>query len=85
MALILCFNSLVFVSKDGGDIILASAGQDYLIRIWRLSSRQAGIDDVIKSVKHLSIDEEIKMRENTFSFTHKGTILTTTKEIKIII
>nr|XP_011412948.2 elongator complex protein 2 [Crassostrea gigas] len=60
-----------FCVEDGGDIMLASAGQDYLIRIWRLSSRQAGIDDVIKSVKQLSIDEEIKMRENTFSFTHK--------------
>lgn len=65
--------------------MLASAGQDYLIRIWRLSSRQAGIDDVIKSVKQLSIDEEIKMRENTFSFTHKGTVLTTRREFKIII
>lgn len=73
------------VLKDGGDIMLASAGQDYLIRIWRLSSRQAGIDDVIKSVKQLSIDEEIKMRENTFSFTHKGKVLTTRGEFKIII
>ena len=57
---------------DSGDIMLASAGQDYLIRIWRLSRRQAGVDDVIKSVQQLSIDEEIKMRENTFSFTCKG-------------
>ncbi|XP_022307408.1 elongator complex protein 2-like isoform X1 [Crassostrea virginica] len=61
-----------FCVEDSGDIMLASAGQDYLIRIWRLSRRQAGVDDVIKSVQQLSIDEEIKMRENTFSFTCKG-------------
>ncbi|XP_061179769.1 elongator complex protein 2-like [Saccostrea echinata] len=60
-----------FCIEDNGDVMLASAGQDYLIRIWRLSRRQAGIDDVNKSVQELSIDEEIKIRENTFSFIYK--------------
>ena len=63
---------ILLMILDSGDIMLASAGQDYMIRIWRLSRRQAGVDDVIKSIQQLSIDEEIKMRENTFSFTCKG-------------
>ncbi|KAK3108608.1 hypothetical protein FSP39_011810 [Pinctada imbricata] len=58
-----------FTVDDKGDILLASAGQDYFIRIWRLSWRQPG-SDVIQEVKKMSIDEEIKMKENTFSFTH---------------
>ncbi|XP_048754110.2 elongator complex protein 2-like [Ostrea edulis] len=61
-----------FCIEDSGDVMLASAGQDYLIRIWRLSRRQTGDDDVIKSVQQLSIDEEIKMRENTITFMYKG-------------
>ncbi|XP_062566490.1 elongator complex protein 2-like [Saccostrea cucullata] len=60
-----------FCVEDSGDVMLASAGQDYLIRIWRLSRRDAGSDEVNKSVQELSIDDEIKMRENTFSFTYK--------------
>lgn len=56
-----------FAIDDSGDILLASAAQDYFIRLWRISSRSV-TDNVIKSVKELSLDEEIKMRENTFNF-----------------
>ncbi|XP_060064524.1 elongator complex protein 2-like [Ylistrum balloti] len=59
-----------FTTDDKGDLLLASAAQDHFIRIWRISQREAG-DEVVRMVKELSIDEEIKMRENTFSF--KGT------------
>ncbi|XP_033762660.1 elongator complex protein 2-like [Pecten maximus] len=59
-----------FTTDDNGDLLLASAAQDHFIRIWRIAQREAG-DDVVRMVKELSIDEEIKMRENTFSF--KGT------------
>ena len=50
---------------------MASAAQDYFIRIWRISSRTAE-DNVMKSVKELSLDEEIKMKENTFQFKVGG-------------
>ncbi|XP_069111891.1 elongator complex protein 2-like [Argopecten irradians] len=59
-----------FTTDDNGDLLLASAAQDHFIRIWRIAQREAG-DEVVRMVKELSIDEEIKMRENTFSF--KGT------------
>jgi hypothetical protein len=56
---------------DSGDIMLASASQDYFIRIWRFSQRTVE-DNVVNSVKELSVDEEIKMRENTFQFKIGG-------------
>ena len=51
--------------------MLASAAQDYFIRIWRFSQRTVE-DNIVKSVKELSLDEEIKMRENTFQFKIGG-------------
>jgi hypothetical protein len=51
--------------------MLASASQDYFIRIWRFSQRTVE-DNVVNSVKELSVDEEIKMRENTFQFKIGG-------------
>lgn len=65
--------------------MLVSVGQDYFIRIWKLLFRQVGIDDVIKFVKQLFIDEEIKMRENIFSFIYKGKVMIIRGEFKIII
>ncbi|XP_076094139.1 elongator complex protein 2-like [Mytilus galloprovincialis] len=56
-----------FTIDDTGDIILASAAQDFFIRIWRFSRRSVE-DNIVKTVKELSLDEEIKMKENTFQF-----------------
>lgn len=64
--------SCLFV-LDTGDIVLASAAQDFFIRIWRFSRRSVE-DNIVKTVKELSLDEEIKMKENTFQFKIGGTI-----------
>lgn len=73
------YKYVYILCSDNGDILLASAAQDFFIRIWRFSARKT--DDLAKSVKDLSIDEEIKMRENTFSFKQlKGKEYTTTKQ-----
>ena len=64
---------LICLFLDTGDIILASAAQDFFIRIWRFSRRSVE-DNIVKTVKELSLDEEIKMKENTFQFKIGGTI-----------
>ena len=57
---------------DCGDILLASAAQDYLIRVWRFAPRDTDTGRKINSILDLPIDKDIQMRENTFSFQHKG-------------
>lgn len=49
---------------DNGDVLLASGGQDMLIRIWRLSLRNTGNG----ALKSSSFDpgEEIKLEEEIF-------------------
>nr|KAG5714153.1 hypothetical protein BaRGS_018370 [Batillaria attramentaria] len=60
---------LVPDTQDTGDILLASCAQDQLIRIWRLAPRSCDTGDATLSVRHLAPEEEIKMKEKTFSFT----------------
>ena len=57
---------------DSGDLLLASAAQDYLIRAWRLSKRDTDTGQRIDSILDLPLDKDIQMRENTFSFPYKG-------------
>ncbi|XP_034242074.1 probable elongator complex protein 2 [Thrips palmi] len=61
--------SLDFAIHDAGDVLLASAGQDMLIRIWRLSPRDSG-----NCGHHSSFDpkKEIKLEEEIFSIETRG-------------
>ena len=57
-----------FLRIDSGDIILATCAQDFSIRIWRISPRDPeAVTSTIK-VDDLHPNEDIKMKENTFSF-----------------
>lgn len=60
----------LYFPKDAGDVLLASAGQDMLIRIWRLSSRNSGNSNH----KNSSFDpkKEIKLEEEIFSVETGG-------------
>ncbi|KAJ1526983.1 hypothetical protein ONE63_008528 [Megalurothrips usitatus] len=62
--------SLDFAVHDNGDILLVSAGQDMLIRIWRLSPRDAKAS----APKNISFDpsKEIKLEEEIFSIDFGG-------------
>ncbi|KAL8579062.1 hypothetical protein ACOMHN_036001 [Nucella lapillus] len=53
---------------DSGDILLASCGQDSLIRLWRLSKRatDTGVSSV--AISDLLPDQDIKMKETTFCY-----------------
>ena len=55
--------------------MLASAAQDYMIRVWRFARRQEDTGRKIESVLDLPLDKDIQMRENTFSFTCSGKII----------
>ena len=57
---------------DGGDLLLASAAQDYFIRIWRISARDPQRATTKQIIGQLSVEEDIKMKENTFTYTHQG-------------
>ena len=63
---------LYFNFLDNGDILLASAAQDFLIRVWRFSPRQTDTGKKVTSIMDLPLDKDIQMRENTFTFTYKG-------------
>ncbi|XP_053373737.1 elongator complex protein 2-like [Mercenaria mercenaria] len=60
-----------FTIDDSGDILLASAAQDYLIRVWRFSHRDTDTGKKIESILDLPLDKDIQMRENTFSLKYK--------------
>jgi hypothetical protein len=53
-------------------VLLASAAQDYLIRVWRFGQRDTDTGSKINSILDLPIDKDIQMRENTFSLKYKG-------------
>ncbi|XP_071102192.1 elongator complex protein 2-like [Haliotis cracherodii] len=61
-----------FAMEDGGDLLLASCSQDHFIRIWRLAGRDSNTGTSSSSISCLSLEEDIKMRENTFAFHHNG-------------
>ncbi|KAJ8316643.1 hypothetical protein KUTeg_005804 [Tegillarca granosa] len=63
-----------FTTDDDGDILLASAAQDNFIRIWRLSRKTEGVD-LIKPIKELSLEEEIKIKGNTFKFNYNKEVV----------
>ncbi|XP_060597873.1 elongator complex protein 2-like [Ruditapes philippinarum] len=64
-----------FTVDDSGDVLLASAAQDYLIRVWRFAHRDTDTGSKINSILDLPIDKDIQMRENTFSLKYKDTML----------
>ena len=52
--------------------MLASCSQDHFIRIWRISKRNPSQEeDKKKSVKEMDTEQDIKLKENTFSFKSK--------------
>lgn len=55
-----------FISDDG-DVFLASCAQDCFIRIWRISERNPDEVTSMISVQDLSLEEDIRLQENTFS------------------
>ena len=59
--------------SDAGNILLASAAQDYLIRVWRFSHRQKDTGYRTDSVKDLPTDVDIQITETTLSFHYNGT------------
>ena len=59
--------------SDNGDILLASCSQDCYIRIWRISQRNPDEQVSQISIKDLSLEDDIKLRENTFIFEFEGT------------
>ncbi|KAH3719324.1 hypothetical protein DPMN_062155 [Dreissena polymorpha] len=64
-----------FAQDDGGDLLLASASQDFLIRVWRLSPRVGqSVGSRSGSVMDLPPDQDIQMRETTFSYKIKGDV-----------
>jgi len=67
------FTPCLFYSTDSGDMLLASAAQDYMIRVWRFAPQTKDYAAQNKSaVTDLLLDRDIQMRETTLSFTHKG-------------
>ncbi|XP_050419397.2 elongator complex protein 2 [Patella vulgata] len=63
---------LDFSVDNNGDLLLASCGQDNMIRIWRFSRRESSSGQPVQSVKDLTLNEDIKMQENTFTFDING-------------
>ncbi|KAK3930472.1 putative elongator complex protein 2 [Frankliniella fusca] len=59
-----------FTVSDDGDILLASGGQDMLIRIWRLSPRCGKTND--SSSDEFDPSKEIKLEEEIFSISSEG-------------
>ncbi len=52
--------------------MLASCSQDHFIRIWRISKRNLGEEEEKnKTVKELDVEQDIKLKENTFTFKSK--------------
>ncbi|KAL4222137.1 Elongator subunit elp2 [Mactra antiquata] len=60
-----------FTVDDSGDLLLASAAQDYLIRVWRFSLRDRDTGIRIESIVDLPLDKDIQMRENTLTFVNQ--------------
>ncbi|XP_076460767.1 elongator complex protein 2-like isoform X2 [Babylonia areolata] len=55
-------------ADDSGDVLLASCGQDSLIRLWRLSKRSTDTGAAVIAISDLPPEEDIKMKEKTFSY-----------------
>ncbi|XP_070565909.1 elongator complex protein 2-like [Ptychodera flava] len=63
---------LEFAVGADGDLLLATCSQDCFIRIWRISPRQAKTENVTGPSVDTSVDDEIKLKENTFTVKEKG-------------
>ncbi|KAK3587822.1 hypothetical protein CHS0354_019687 [Potamilus streckersoni] len=57
---------------DSGDILLASAGQDHIIRMWRLSPRETDTGVREGFIRDLPLSQDIRMKEDTFKFRYRG-------------
>ncbi|XP_064647875.1 elongator complex protein 2-like isoform X2 [Lineus longissimus] len=57
-----------FATDDSGDLLLVTCGQDCFIRLWRFSARDPDAVTSQLNIKELSIHQEIKLKENTFTF-----------------
>ena len=52
---------------DTGSVLLSSCGQDGFIRLWSISRSLFEKNHLRRSVADLSPDDDIRMKENTFS------------------
>ncbi len=54
---------------SSNDLVVASGGQDNFVRLWKISSiRKEEALEELKPVKDLGPDEEIRQKEEIFSF-----------------
>ncbi|XP_074658780.1 elongator complex protein 2-like [Tubulanus polymorphus] len=64
---------LEFTVNEAGEILLASSAQDCFIRIWKFSKRDPDIvAEQQRDIKQLSLSDEIKLKENIFTFSYNG-------------
>ncbi|XP_052803085.1 elongator complex protein 2-like [Mya arenaria] len=65
--------ALDFTLHDNGDLLLASAAQDFLVRVWRFSERECSTAPIQQiSILDLPLDKDFQMRETTLTFDYKG-------------
>lgn len=64
--------NFVPLDTDNGDLLLASCAQDCYIRIWRISPRDPDTLATNYTISQLSLDDDIKLKEDTFSFGFNG-------------
>jgi elongator complex protein 2 len=61
--------SLLTVGSSSSDLLIASGGQDNFVRIWKIGSvDKATAEEELKPVKDLGPEEEIRQKEEIFSF-----------------
>lgn len=53
-------------------MLLASCGQDSMIRLWRLSQRSEDSGTATFTIRDLPADQDIQMKERTFSYQSQG-------------
>ncbi|WAQ93914.1 ELP2-like protein [Mya arenaria] len=64
--------ALDFTLHDNGDLLLASAAQDFLVRVWRFSERECSTAPIQQiSILDLPLDKDFQMRETTLTFDYK--------------
>ncbi|CAE1237158.1 ELP2 [Acanthosepion pharaonis] len=63
-----------FCTDDKGDVLLASCGQDYAVRIWCISPKSEDNNDNAQetSVHELPLTENLKMKGKVLNFHSKG-------------
>ena len=60
---------LSVISPTPSDLLIASGGQDNFVRVWKISSvAKEKAEEEMKPVKDLGPDEDIRQKEEIFSF-----------------